>query len=179
MTIPMNETARKELKTRMNRISGQVAGIQRMVDEDRYCVDILNQIAAVRSALDRVGIELLSNHVEGCVLGHGTASEHECAQPMRPSGAGRRAGAKSWAIFSSDPEKGNTMETQRLDVQGMMCDACVHHVTNALQGLDGVQSAQVNLQDKQATVTFDPAKVTMQQMADAVAEEGYTATPLR
>jgi DNA-binding FrmR family transcriptional regulator len=53
-----------------------------MIEEDRYCVDILNQIAAARSALDRLGIELLSDHIEGCVVGHGTDSEHACAVPM-------------------------------------------------------------------------------------------------
>lgn len=74
--------SRKQLKTRLNRISGQVAGIHKMLDEDRYCVDILNQIAAVRSALDSLGIELLTEHVEGCVIGHGTETEHECAKPM-------------------------------------------------------------------------------------------------
>ena len=80
----MNKTAesRKKLTNRLNRIAGQVAGIQRMVEEDRYCVDILAQIAAVRSALDSVGVELLTDHVSSCVAGHGTESEHECAKPM-------------------------------------------------------------------------------------------------
>ena len=72
----------KKVKSRINRIAGQVAGIQRMVDEDRYCVDILNQISAVRSALDALGIELLTGHLESCVLGHGSGSEHHCAKPM-------------------------------------------------------------------------------------------------
>lgn len=53
-----------------------------MASEDRYCVDILTQIAAVRSALDALGVELLSAHLESCVLGHGTETEHECAKPM-------------------------------------------------------------------------------------------------
>jgi DNA-binding FrmR family transcriptional regulator len=66
----------------MKRISGQVSGIQRMLDEDRYCVDILNQISAVRSALDALGVELLTNHVECCVAGHGTGTEHTKAKPM-------------------------------------------------------------------------------------------------
>ncbi len=78
----MNDEARKKVKSRVNRIAGQVTGIQRMVEEDRYCVDILNQISAVRSALDALGVELLSKHLEGCVLGHGTGSEHHCAKPM-------------------------------------------------------------------------------------------------
>ncbi|MES2462695.1 MAG: metal-sensitive transcriptional regulator [Armatimonadota bacterium] len=78
----MNEDKQKRLKTRLNRIAGQIGGVQRMVDEDRYCVDILTQIAAIRSALDTVGVELLTNHIEGCVVGHGTESEHECAKKM-------------------------------------------------------------------------------------------------
>lgn len=78
----MQEGKRRQLKTRLSRIAGQVAGIQRMLEEDRYCVDVLNQIAAVRSALDSLGIELLTNHVESCVVGHGTESEHSCAKPM-------------------------------------------------------------------------------------------------
>jgi DNA-binding FrmR family transcriptional regulator len=78
----MDADARKRLRTRVNRIAGQVAGIQRMIDEDRYCVDVLHQIAAVRSALDGLGVELLSRHLESCVVGHGTGSEHECARPL-------------------------------------------------------------------------------------------------
>ena len=67
------------------------------------------------------------------------------------------------------------MQTQTLNVQGMMCEACVGHVTKALQGLDGVQTAEVNLKNAQATVTYDPAKVQISQMRDAVADEGYEA----
>lgn len=74
--------SRKRLKSRINRIVGQAQGIGRMVDEDRYCVDILTQIAAVRSALDTLGVELLTEHIESCVVGHGTESEHSCAKPM-------------------------------------------------------------------------------------------------
>jgi DNA-binding FrmR family transcriptional regulator len=73
---------KKKLTRRLNRIAGQVAGIQRMVEEDRYCVDILTQIAAVRSALDGVGVALLTEHIGSCVVGHGSESEHACARPM-------------------------------------------------------------------------------------------------
>lgn len=78
----MSDDGSKRIKTRVNRIAGQVAGIQRMVEEGRYCVDILNQIAAVRSALDALGIELLTRHIESCVLGHGAGREHAKAKPM-------------------------------------------------------------------------------------------------
>ena len=73
-----------QLQNRLKRITGQVSGIQKMVEDDRYCVDILTQVAAVRSALDAVGVELLTGHIEGCVAGHGTESEHECAAKMTP-----------------------------------------------------------------------------------------------
>ncbi len=69
------------------------------------------------------------------------------------------------------------MRTETLHVDGMSCEACVGHVTRALQGLDGVQSAQVSLADKQAVVTYDPAKVQVAQMLEAVAAEGYEASP--
>ena len=74
--------ASQKIKTRVNRIAGQVAGIQRMLEEDRYCVDVLNQIAAVRSALDALGVEILTGHLESCVLGHGTGTDHSRAKPM-------------------------------------------------------------------------------------------------
>ena len=78
----MHDDARKDVTVRMKRIAGQVAGVQRMIEEDRYCVDILNQIAAVRSALDSLGVQLLTSHVESCVVGHGSGTEHACAKPM-------------------------------------------------------------------------------------------------
>ena len=55
------------LTRRLNRIEGQVRGITNMVEEDRYCVDILTQLAAVKSALDAVAMQLLENHATGCV----------------------------------------------------------------------------------------------------------------
>jgi DNA-binding FrmR family transcriptional regulator len=78
----MNEQTRRDIKARINRIVGQVSGVQRMIDEDKYCVEILNQIAAARSALDSLGIKLLSSHLETCVLGHGGEDEHCAAKPI-------------------------------------------------------------------------------------------------
>lgn len=79
----MDADTKKRVRTRVKRIAGQVAGVERMLDEDRYCVEVLNQIAAVRSALDALGVELIAAHLESCVVGHGTGSEHECAKPMK------------------------------------------------------------------------------------------------
>ncbi len=76
----MKEEQRKKIRSRVNRISGQVNGVSKMIEEDRYCLDILDQISAVRSALDSLGVELLTSHLETCVIGHGCASEHEDAK---------------------------------------------------------------------------------------------------
>jgi DNA-binding FrmR family transcriptional regulator len=79
----MQLNTRESIRRRANRIAGQVAGIQRMIDEDRYCVDILNQISAVRSALDSLGVELLTSHLHTCVIGQD--SKHPKAKPMQPT----------------------------------------------------------------------------------------------
>src|SRR5438105_10349035 len=63
----MSPKVKEDATARINRINGQVGGIKKMIDEDRYCVDILNQIAAVRSALDQLGVNLLTGHLESCV----------------------------------------------------------------------------------------------------------------
>ncbi len=55
------------LKKRLHRIEGQVRGIERMVDDDRYCIDILTQVGAVRTALESLGLEILEDHVTHCV----------------------------------------------------------------------------------------------------------------
>ncbi len=55
------------LKKRLHRIEGQVRGIERMVDEDRYCVDILTQVGAVKTALESLAFEVLQDHVTHCV----------------------------------------------------------------------------------------------------------------
>ena len=81
---PMSMPPDRKLSARVNRVVGQVEGIRRMVDEGRYCVEVLNQIAAARSVLDALGVELLSRHLETCVLGHGAGTEHEQARPMAP-----------------------------------------------------------------------------------------------
>ena len=81
--IAMQPTTREKIRRRANRVAGQVAGIQRMIDQNRYCVDILNQISAVRSALDALGVELLTSHLQTCVLGQD--SKHPSAKPMQPS----------------------------------------------------------------------------------------------
>ena len=63
----MREATRKAVSGRLRRIEGQVGGLLRMVQEDRYCVDVLTQINAVRAALHKVEQEILRDHVAHCV----------------------------------------------------------------------------------------------------------------
>ena len=58
-----------DLKARLSRIEGQVRGIAKMVDEDKYCIDILTQISAVNSAMRKVAVGLLDDHMKHCVAG--------------------------------------------------------------------------------------------------------------
>lgn len=58
---------KQALLKRLNRVEGQVRGIAQMVQDDRYCVDVLTQVAAIQSALDAVALQLLEDHTRGCV----------------------------------------------------------------------------------------------------------------
>jgi len=76
------------LLRRLNRIAGQVRGISSMIEQDRYCVDILTQISAIHSALDAVSMQLLGDHTQGCVQaaiksGNGKPAIDELLQVVR------------------------------------------------------------------------------------------------
>jgi DNA-binding FrmR family transcriptional regulator len=65
---PMDPTAKATLLRRLRRVEGQVRGLQRMVEAEAYCIDVLHQVAAARAALAEVGRTLLGGHVERCVV---------------------------------------------------------------------------------------------------------------
>jgi DNA-binding FrmR family transcriptional regulator len=66
-----------QLGNRLRRIEGQVRGIERMVEEDRYCIDVLTQISAVQAALDKVALGLLDDHAAHCVAGAADGDREE------------------------------------------------------------------------------------------------------
>ena len=78
---------KQQLQTRLRRIEGQVRGVARMIDEDKYCVDVVTQVAAIQAALDKVSLGLLDGHIRGCVReeiqsGGGDAKVDELLQVM-------------------------------------------------------------------------------------------------
>jgi DNA-binding FrmR family transcriptional regulator len=74
-------TATKDqLQKRLARIEGQVRGVSKMVDDDRYCIDVLTQIGAIQAALDKVALGLLDEHARHCLLGDGDGPKDTAAQ---------------------------------------------------------------------------------------------------
>jgi DNA-binding FrmR family transcriptional regulator len=67
------------LVKRLHRIEGQVRGIERMVEDDRYCIDVLTQIAAVNTALESLALKILNEHVRHCVVGAIASGDEEDA----------------------------------------------------------------------------------------------------
>lgn len=73
---------KEQLAARLARVEGQVRGIQRMVDEDRYCIDILTQISAIQAALDKVALRLLDDHANTCVIGADPAQQADRTEEL-------------------------------------------------------------------------------------------------
>lgn len=65
--MQLGEAEKADVLERLKKVEGQVRGIQRMIDADRYCVDVLTQVAAARAALYKVGLTVLEGHTRGCV----------------------------------------------------------------------------------------------------------------
>ena len=77
-----SKTNHAENLPRLNRISGQVDGIKKMIEEERYCLDIINQIKAVRSALKSVEKNILNKHIQHCVAASFASSKAEQQQKI-------------------------------------------------------------------------------------------------
>ncbi|KGP91629.1 hypothetical protein N780_18520 [Pontibacillus chungwhensis BH030062] len=65
--MPRTDEEKQKVLNRLKRIEGQVRGIQKMIEEDRYCVDVLVQISAINAALKKVGFSLMERHTNHCV----------------------------------------------------------------------------------------------------------------
>ena len=72
--------SKDQLLDRLARVEGQVRGVTRMVEDDRYCIDVLTQIGAVQAALDKVSLGLLDDHTRHCLMGGGAGPQTPDAQ---------------------------------------------------------------------------------------------------
>ena len=88
MATPANQDTRgysatkDQLLKRLRRIEGQVRGIEGMVDDERYCIDVLTQISAVQAALDKVALGLLDDHARHCVIGADAGDQDDKTQEL-------------------------------------------------------------------------------------------------
>ncbi len=80
---PGYSTDKQQLLTRLRRIEGQVRGLQRMVEDDTYCIDVLTQVAAVTKALQGVGLQLLEGHLGHCVAGAAAGHDERTGELVR------------------------------------------------------------------------------------------------
>ena len=76
------EKEKKDLTVRLSRIEGQVRGVKNMVDEERYCVDILNQVSAIQAALNSFSKELLAEHIRTCVVEDISAGKEDAVDEL-------------------------------------------------------------------------------------------------
>jgi CsoR family transcriptional regulator, copper-sensing transcriptional repressor len=73
---------REAVLKRLRRIEGQVRGVERMVEENRYCIDVVTQVTAIQAALDKVALELLSDHAAHCVVGGKSGEQQERTEEL-------------------------------------------------------------------------------------------------
>lgn len=92
-SAPRSDDEIAALLRRLRRIEGQVRGVARMVEEERYCIDVLTQLSAVRAAVDRVGLEVIGEHVRHCVV-HAPAEERDERARELAEALGRFVGSR-------------------------------------------------------------------------------------
>ena len=182
---------------RLKRIEGQVRGIARMVDEDKYCIDILTQVAAVNKALHAVSLGLVEEHIGHCVVGAAwnptrrsarKPSTSRSRRPPMPSGGccGNPHPARHTFRLIQPGQSGTTGTTEKkeqpmspvsttVNVSGMTCGHCISSVSEELEALEGVEAVDVDLNAggiSTVTITSDKA-LSRSEIGEAVAEAGY------
>ncbi|MET1247297.1 metal-sensing transcriptional repressor [Sporolactobacillus sp. STCC-11] len=86
--VPRTSEEKRKIMNRLKRVEGQVRGIEKMIEDDRYCVDILIQLSAVQAALQKIGFSVLERHTKSCVAkaieeGHGEEQINELLKVLK------------------------------------------------------------------------------------------------
>ena len=155
----MNAQTKEQILSRLKSIEGHVRGIQRMVAEDNYCIDVIGQVQAVQKALDRVNSLILDNHLNSCVI-----TAVRSGQPTPGSGRADRLIDPPWANFctfsrpavscraSSIVERNQTMTVKTYSVPNISCHHCVNTIERELKDVAGVTSVKGNVSTKAVMV---------------------------
>src|SRR5690606_933767 len=148
-----------DLLRRLRKIEGQVRGVQRMIEEDRYCMDILVQLAAIKLAIHNIGLAILEGHTKRCV-----------SNAIR-SGDGEQAINEMMEVLRSFVKQGgHEVADKRLtmEIKGMTCAACASRIEKGLRRMAGVVDAQVNLARERASVVYDDDRLSPVEVADKI-----------
>ncbi len=84
--------SKDQLQARLRRIEGQIRGVQRMIEDDRYCIDVLTQISAIQAALDKVALGLLDDHAHHCIIAASDPAEQQAKTDELMAAVGRLVG---------------------------------------------------------------------------------------
>lgn len=151
---------RLSIQVRLNRIEGQVRGVQRQVERDEYCDKIFNQLEAVHSALNAVGIVLMSHHLKSYVASTGLKNHDTIAQEV----------LKTLSILVNRKDKGK-MKNITLQVEGMSCQHCVNSIEGALKEIGA--KGKVDLKNNSVDVSFDENQISLELIKETIEEQGY------
>ena len=156
---------------RLRRIEGQVRGLQRMVEDDKYCIDILTQVSAVTKALQAVALGLLDEHLRHCVADAVAAGGPEADEKVARGQRGHRPARPVLTPRPVRPRR-HPMSTATYTVTGMTCGHCVASVTEEVTEVPGVTAVDVELASGAVTVTSEQP-LDDDAVRAAVEEAGY------
>ena len=156
---------------RLRRIEGQARGLQKMVEDEKYCIDILTQVSAMTSALQSVALGLLDDHLSHCVL---RPPPRAGRRPTRRSKK-RPARSPAWSAPSPSPDTGESRMsvTAEYVVTGMTCQHCVSSVSEEVERRKRRHRVRVDLESGQLVVISDD-EIPFEAIEAAVDEAGYS-----
>ncbi|MFQ5401578.1 MAG: metal-sensing transcriptional repressor [Anaerolineae bacterium] len=166
----MDEQTRQSLNQRLASAAGHIRGIERMVKEDAYCIDMIRQIQAVQAALNKVGQMLLDTHLRTCmttaVRGDDMAERERMLQEVT---AVFEMSTKLNFIVQKET---NTMTSKTFNVPNISCGHCTHTIETEVGELAGVTRVKADQASKRVTVAWD-APATWEKIAAVLQEINY------
>ena len=170
----MKPEHKRSALNRLKTVRGHLEGILEMVEQERYCPQIMKQVSAVQGALERLNRVLLQNHLETCVphaiaAGRAEPVIAELMETLRYTGALTGPGPETAAEESSDMSS-KTSSTS-LSVPDISCGHCKASIEGAVSKLPGVVAVEVNVATKRVRVEL--AEATEAEVVAAIEAQGY------
>ena len=163
----MKEQHKKDALNRLKTVRGHVESVIRMVEDERYCPEVMKQVSALQGSLERVNRVLLQNHLETCVthaITEGRTAEivEELKETMRYTAA---------VTGPANPTEQN-MNTTTLSVPTISCGHCKSSIEGAVNDLAGVDKVEVHIEERTVDLSFDDS-LALDAIIEAIEEQGY------